>query len=144
MGMLRPVHIPGLVTLMVPLSAFGIEIIRRIQPDAAAADVDAVANRLLCFEVEDGSAAPSKPKDHVLAQECELLREGGFEVFFEELAVPALPLHEAHVDPRHGDSIGEQATKMLHIHHQPAIRRPASACQAPLSSPPFLTEALTH
>ena len=68
---------------------------------------------MLRFEVEDGAAAPRELKDLVLAQECQLLRERGFEILFKELAVPALPLHEAHVDPVHGDSIGENKAKLF-------------------------------
>ena len=95
------------------LFQFPVLTVGEIEPYAAAAGLDPVPDGLLGFEVEDCAAALGKLKDHVLAQECELLGEGGFEIFFEELAVPAVALHEAHIDPRHGDSIGEDMAKIF-------------------------------
>jgi hypothetical protein len=80
----------------------------QIEPHAAATDVDPVSNRLLGFKVENRTAASGKFHDHDQAQKCELLRQRCFEILFEELKVASVPEHEAHVDPRHWDSIGQE------------------------------------
>jgi hypothetical protein len=92
----------GTILFQLPILILG-----EMKPHPAAANIDPVADRLLGFEIQDRASTLCEFNDHVLAQECELLRERGFEILFKELAVPALPLHEAHVDPRHGESIGE-------------------------------------
>jgi hypothetical protein len=88
-------------------------IVIQTQPRSAAADVDSVLDRPLRLKVEIGAAAPRELRDHALAQERELLRRRGFEIAFQELTVPAGPLHELHIDPMHGDRIGEEKTSIF-------------------------------
>jgi hypothetical protein len=88
------------------LTQLPILVIGEIQPHSSTSDLDPVADRLLGFEVEIGAATPGEFEDHVLAHECELLRERGFEILLKEPAVPSVPLHVADVDPAHRESTG--------------------------------------
>ncbi|MGB6689029.1 MAG: hypothetical protein WBE76_14435 [Terracidiphilus sp.] len=58
-----------------------------------------MVDRLLCFEVHVASASLSKLDDLVLAIKIQFPWKRRFEVLFEELAVPAIAVHEAHIDP---------------------------------------------
>jgi hypothetical protein len=51
-----------------------------------------------CFKIGEGPSSFRQLTDFPLIAESQLLRERGLQVFFEELAVPAVAQHEAHVD----------------------------------------------
>jgi hypothetical protein len=57
-----------------------------------------MVKRLARFEVHVATAALGDLADLLMALEMELLRQSRLQVFLEELAVPAVPKLERHID----------------------------------------------
>ena len=71
----------------------------QLQPDSATAVGDGVFHSLASLKVHAVAAALGQFKELGLFLERYSARERGFQVFFQELTMPALAQHEEHVDP---------------------------------------------
>jgi hypothetical protein len=71
------------------------------QPDTASTVFDPVIQRLSFLKVHAVATALGKFDDFLRMFERQLLRERGFEVGLQELAIPAVSVHEIHIDAMH-------------------------------------------
>jgi len=104
---------PGPTTTSPFRSQFCVLILSQGQEYPASANLDRLVQRLPAFQVRQAAASLNQLDDLVGRSEVELPGQGSLQIGLQELDLPALAIHEGHVNPvsiilGHGFSIGEE------------------------------------
>jgi hypothetical protein len=98
----------------------GILLFRQAQIHPASPHVDGMGDRVLALRIDEASASFDKFQDLIRGSEVQRPGQRRFQISLQELAVPAVAAHEAHVDPvpvaqfRHAAIVGECKAKGVH------------------------------